>query len=64
MTIRHTKEFVKYKGTELVKGQQKLDQDKGLDILEWPLEKAIEEIKNGTIRDAKTIIGLQMVRLG
>ena len=52
-----------YKGTGLVKGQQQLDTDEVLEILEWPLEKAIAEIKNGTIRDAKTMIGLQMVFL-
>ena len=52
-----------YKGTELAKGQQHLDTDEVLEVLEWPLEKAISEIKNGTIRDAKTMIGLQMVYL-
>ena len=52
-----------YKATGLEVGQQQLDQDEVLEILEWPLEKAIAEIKNGTIRDAKTIIGLQMVWL-
>ncbi|GJL54330.1 MAG: ADP-ribose pyrophosphatase [Nitrospirales bacterium] len=50
-----------YKGTGLVKGQQQLDTDEVLEILEWPLEKAIAEIKKGTIRDAKTMVGLQMV---
>ena len=52
-----------YKATRLEKGQQQLDQDEVLEILEWPLEKAIAEIRNGTIRDAKSIIGLQMVLL-
>ncbi|MCA9471736.1 MAG: NUDIX hydrolase [Nitrospira sp.] len=52
-----------YKATDLEIGQQQLDQDEVLEILDWPLEKAIAEIKNGTIRDAKTIIGLQMVFL-
>ena len=52
-----------YKGTGLVKGEQHLDTDEVLEILEWPLEKAMAEIKNGTIRDAKTMIGLQMVFL-
>jgi len=32
-----------------------------VEILEWPLEQAIDEIKKGTIRDAKTMVGLQMV---
>ncbi len=52
-----------YKATGLQEGLQQLDKDEVLEILEWPLEKAIAEIKNGTIRDAKTIIGLQMVWL-
>ncbi|WP_447970172.1 NUDIX hydrolase [Nitrospira sp. M1] len=52
-----------YKGTGLVKGQQHLDTDEVLEILEWPLEQAIAEIKKGTIRDAKTMVGLQMVYL-
>ena len=52
-----------YKATGLQKGQQKLDQDEVLEVFEWPLEKAIAEIQNGTIQDAKTIIGLQMVFL-
>ena len=50
-----------YKGTGLTKGRQNLDQDEVLEILEWPLEKAIAHIQDGTIRDAKSIIGLQMV---
>lgn len=52
-----------YKATGLQRGQQKLDQDEVLEVLEWPLEKAIAEIQNGTIRDAKSIIGLQSVFL-
>ena len=52
-----------YKATGLQKGQQMLDQDEVLEVLEWPLEKAIGEIRNGTIRDAKSIIGLQTTYL-
>lgn len=50
-----------YKGTNLEVGKQNLDQDEVLEIVEWPLEEAIAKIQDGTIRDAKTIIGLQMV---
>ena len=50
-----------YKGTNLEKGTQALDQDEVLEIVEWPLEEAMARIQDGTIRDAKTIIGLQMV---
>ncbi len=49
-----------YLGTSLQEGQQRLDHDEVLEIVEWPLEKAIQKIQDGTIRDAKTIIGLQM----
>jgi ADP-ribose pyrophosphatase len=48
-------------GTNLEKGIQALDQDEVLEIVEWPLEEAMARIQDGTIRDAKTIIGLQMV---
>jgi ADP-ribose diphosphatase len=48
-------------GTNLEVGKQNLDQDEVLEILEWPLEEAMARIQDGTIRDAKTIIGLQMV---
>ena len=50
-----------YLGTHLEVGKQNLDQDEILEIVEWPLEEAIAKIQDGTIRDAKTIIGLQMV---
>lgn len=50
-----------YQGTNLEVGNQNLDQDEVLEIVEWPLEEAISKIHDGTIRDAKTIIGLQMV---
>ena len=52
-----------YKATKLEKGRQQLDQDEVLEILEWPLEKAMAQIQNRTIRDAKTIVGLQSVFL-
>ncbi len=52
-----------YKGTGLIKGTQKLDHDEVLEIVEMPLEKALAHIKEGTIRDRKTIIGLQSVYL-
>jgi aminoglycoside phosphotransferase family enzyme len=48
-------------GTNLEVGKQNLDQDEVLEVVEWPLEEAMARIQDGTIRDAKTIIGLQMV---
>ncbi len=50
-----------YKATGLAKGHQHLDRDEVLDVIEMPLSEAIANIENGTIRDAKTIVGLQAV---
>jgi ADP-ribose pyrophosphatase len=50
-----------YKATGLIKGRQELDQDEVLEIVEMPLTAAMERIVDGTIRDGKTIVGLQAV---
>ncbi len=50
-----------YHGMDLTPGTQQLDCDEVLEVVEWPLEKAIAHIRDGTIRDAKTIIGLLLV---
>jgi ADP-ribose pyrophosphatase len=50
-----------YKATGLTKGRQQLDRDEVLDVIEMPLSEALGKILDGTIRDAKTIIGLQSV---
>lgn len=50
-----------YKATGLTKGHQHLDQDEVLEIVEMSLTQAISHIQDGTIRDAKTIVGLQAV---
>ncbi|MDH4082858.1 MAG: NUDIX hydrolase [Nitrospira sp.] len=50
-----------YKAIGLTKGQQHLDRDEVLEIVEMSLDEAIEKIQDGTIRDGKTIIGLQAV---
>ncbi len=52
-----------YKATGLTKGRQQLDADEVLDIIEMPLAEAVNKIEDGTIRDAKTIVGLQAVYL-
>ena len=52
-----------YKGTGLTKGKQDLDHDEVIEIVELPLEKALAQIIDGTIRDAKTIVGLQTAYL-
>lgn len=53
-----------YKATGLTKGRQQLDRDEVLEIAEMPLHLAITRIQDGTIRDGKTIIGLQAVYIG
>ena len=50
-----------YKATGLTKGHQQLDRDEVLEIVEMPLDQAIRLIQDGTIRDGKTIVGLQAV---
>lgn len=52
-----------YKATGLTKGRQQLDRDEVLDVIEMPLTEAVARIEDGTIRDAKTIVGLQAVYL-
>ena len=50
-----------YKATGLTKGRQHLDRDEVLDVIEMPLSEAITRIEDGSIRDGKTIVGLQAV---
>ena len=52
-----------YKAMDLIPGQQQLDRDEVLEIVEWPLDVAMARIRDQTIRDAKTIVGLQAVFL-
>lgn len=49
--------------TGLTPGTQKLDRDEVLKVVEMPLDEAMQRITDGTIRDAKTIIGLQTAYL-
>ena len=52
-----------YKATELTVGRQHLDRDEVLEVIEMPLSEAISMIEAGSIRDAKSIVGLQAVYL-
>jgi ADP-ribose pyrophosphatase len=52
-----------FKAEGLFPGRQNLDPDEILDIVEMPLEKAMQMIEEGTIHDGKTIVGLQCVYL-
>jgi ADP-ribose pyrophosphatase len=49
-----------YLATELVQGQQRLEEDEILDVVRLPLSEALEMIASGEIQDAKTIIGLML----
>ena len=50
-----------YKATDMTKGQQQLDRDEVLEVIEMPLQEAIDKIRTGMIRDAKTMVGLLSV---
>lgn len=50
-----------YQATDLTRGQQQLDRDEVLEVVEMPLKEAMRNIETGAIRDAKTIVGLQAV---
>ena len=52
-----------YRGTGLTKGRQQLDKDEVLEVIEVPLQKALAMVREGQIRDAKTIVGLQSASL-
>lgn len=52
-----------YKATQLRRGKQNLGKDEVLAIAEFPLERTIAMIREGIIKDAKTIVGLQCVYL-
>jgi len=52
-----------FKATGLTTGHQHLDRDEVLEVIELPLLEALKMIDDGTIRDAKSIVGLQAVYL-
>ena len=50
-------------GKDLAPGTQDLGEDEVLEIIEMPLAKTLELINDGSIKDGKTIIGLQAAYL-
>lgn len=50
-----------YRASGLIAGRQQLDRDEVLEVREIPLKEALTMVEAGTIRDAKTIVGLQLV---
>jgi ADP-ribose pyrophosphatase len=49
-----------YLATELVEGEQALEDDEILEVVRLPIAEALEMITSGEIQDAKTIIGLML----
>lgn len=47
-------------GTELVFSGQQLGEDEVLQVIEMPLEEAMNRIEDQTIRDAKSIVALEL----
>lgn len=43
-------------------GTVHLDEDENVETFEIPFEEAVEMIKNGQIKDAKTVVGILMVK--
>ncbi len=52
-----------YWATGLTGGAQDLGTDEVLEVIEMPLDTAIDRIADGTIRDGKTIVGLHATYL-
>jgi ADP-ribose pyrophosphatase len=48
-----------YRAIGLTRGTQDLGSDEVLEVVEMPLDAAMDRIADGTIRDGKTIVGLQ-----
>ncbi|MBI4715867.1 MAG: NUDIX hydrolase [Nitrospirae bacterium] len=46
--------------TDLSPSVQSLDHDEILEVVEWPFEAVMAKIRDGTIRDAKTIVALYL----
>jgi ADP-ribose pyrophosphatase len=42
----------------LEKAEQRLEEDEAIELVEKPVEEALEMLRNGLVEDAKTIIGL------
>ena len=48
-----------YLARGLTKTQTKMDEDESINLERCPFSEALEKIRTGTIRDAKSIVGLQ-----
>ncbi|MFQ5779583.1 MAG: NUDIX hydrolase [Nitrospiria bacterium] len=49
-----------YLGTGLTRCSQRLDEDEVIEIVEIPFDEVMQKIEDQTIRDAKSVVGLQL----
>lgn len=47
-----------YLAEEVVEGTAQPDENEYIEIIKMPVDEALEKVKNGEIRDAKTIVGI------
>lgn len=52
-----------YSPTDRIEGGGDADEDEVLEVIEWPLARAWQALESGEIRDAKTVILLQALKL-
>lgn len=52
-----------YLAQDMTLHQQDLDRDEYIDVVNMPLDRALEMVGRGEINDAKTIVGLLMAKL-
>ena len=51
-----------YLATELTETKQRLEDDEIVEVVRLPIAQALEMMSDGEIEDAKTIIGLLLLR--
>lgn len=51
-----------YEAKDLVKGRKNLDDDEFVECEAWPLKKALKAVREGRIKDSKTVIALLACR--
>jgi ADP-ribose pyrophosphatase len=53
-----TEKITLFLANSLEKGEQTLEEDEAIEVMEIPVEEAVKLLENGLVEDAKTIIGL------
>ncbi len=63
-TVAYCSEIIwMYLATDLTFGEQSLDQDEFLDVIKIPLDKAVELVLNGEIKDSKTQVAILKIKI-